>query len=414
MSGNNKKRPISPQLSLSLSLSRRRARTKASLSLPKRGLLSLSSKKRAWNKIGQRALSTRQCAGLASACVGAALLGTTRSPAEAYKKMGSPEVVDLRRLSLDERMSPLKDGHGHVARIWGTSRKGYSPYNPRKKNQDALELVEDLETSTQTILVLDGHGEAGEIVSSYFKAHFCSRVFGHSRWASGLEGMREAISDAISSLEADLIRDAGVDTEFSGTTLVFCCMRGGNLLVANVGDSRATIATSSGAVAISVDHKPDLPDEKARILSCGGRVFSVEYDDGVDGPPRVWLGHLDVPGLAMSRSIGDVVAHSAGVSSTPDFFHRVLTEHDKFLVSATDGLWEFMDDHEVCAIVDKIAAEHDGNARACVDALVQESNRRWMANEQVIDDTTVAVCFLSHQQKYTNNNNATENHVPAN
>ncbi len=43
------------------------------------------------------------------------------------------------------------------------------------------------------------------------------------------------------------------------------------------------------------------PDEKARILAAGGRVFAVEYDDGVDGPPRVWLGHMDVPGLAMSR-----------------------------------------------------------------------------------------------------------------
>ena len=30
-------------------------------------------------------------------------------------------------------------------------------------------------------------------------------------------------------------------------------------------------------------------------------MFAVEYDDGVDGPARVWLGHMDVPGLAMSR-----------------------------------------------------------------------------------------------------------------
>ena len=30
-------------------------------------------------------------------------------------------------------------------------------------------------------------------------------------------------------------------------------------------------------------------------------MFAVEYDDGVDGPCRVWLGHMDVPGLAMSR-----------------------------------------------------------------------------------------------------------------
>ena len=53
------------------------------------------------------------------------------------------------------------------------------------------------------------------------------------------------------------------------------------------------------------------------LYPLGGRVFAVEYDDGVDGPCRVLLGHMDVPGLAMSRSLGDAIAHTAGVSSEP-------------------------------------------------------------------------------------------------
>ncbi|RYY71428.1 hypothetical protein EON63_21720 [archaeon] len=48
--------------------------------------------------------------------------------------------------------------------------------------------------------------------------------------------------------------------------------------------------TGVSAVALTMDHKPDLPAEKARIEAKGGRVFAVEYDDGVDGPARVWLG----------------------------------------------------------------------------------------------------------------------------
>lgn len=54
---------------------------------------------------------------------------------------------------------------------------------------------------------------------------------------------------------------------------------------------------------VSDDHKPDRADEKARITAKGGRVFAVEYDDGIDGPFRVWLGHMDVPGLAMARCV---------------------------------------------------------------------------------------------------------------
>jgi hypothetical protein len=35
------------------------------------------------------------------------------------------------------------------------------------------------------------------------------------------------------------------------------------------------------------------------------------------GPKRVWLLKEDVPGLAMSRSIGDFVAQSVGVIAEP-------------------------------------------------------------------------------------------------
>ena len=120
-------------------------------------------------------------------------------------------------------------------------------------------------------------------------------------------------------------------------------------------------------------------------------MFAVEYDDGVDGPARVWLGHMDVPGLAMSRSLGDAVAHSAGVSSEPEFFEYEFNKgrEDLVLVMASDGLWEFMSDQEVMDI-----ACSTTEPRFAVDRLISESNERWMKEEQVIDDTTVCVAFL--------------------
>ena len=90
-----------------------------------------------------------------------------------------------------------------------------------------------------------------------------------------------------------------------------------------------------------------LPCLQRRIVNRGGRVFSVTYEDGVDGPPRVWLGHMDIPGLAMSRSLGDTVAHTAGVISEPENHVVDLTPNDKVLVWASDGLWEFMSNQEV-------------------------------------------------------------------
>jgi serine/threonine protein phosphatase PrpC len=187
-----------------------------------------------------------------------------------------------------------------------------------------------------------------------------------------------------------------IETDFSGSTFTAAVIRGNMCTTANVGDSRSTIGYRNAAggitaMPLTIDHKPDLPLEKARIEAKGGRVFAVEYDDGVDGPPRVWLGHMDVPGLAMSRSLGDAVAHSAGVSSEPEFneYEFNAGHEDLILVMASDGLWEFMSDQEVMDI-----AVLTTEPRYAVDKLISEANERWMREEQVIDDTTVAVAFL--------------------
>lgn len=132
-------------------------------------------------------------------------------------------------------------------------------------------------------------------------------------------------------------------------------MRGRTLTVANIGDSRVILGRRDPrdgklkAVSVSEDHKPDREDEMKRIVSRGGRVFAVEYEDGIDGPPRVWLGHMDIPGLAMSRSLGDTVAHTAGVISEPEMHVATLVPEDKIMIWASDGLWEFMSNQEVGA-----------------------------------------------------------------
>ena len=51
----------------------------------------------------------------------------------------------------------------------------------------------------------------------------------------------------------------------------------------------------------------------------------------------------------MSRSIGDKLAHTVGVSSEPDIsIYRLNREDYSYLfVSASDGLWDALDINEV-------------------------------------------------------------------
>lgn len=66
---------------------------------------------------------------------------------------------------------------------------------------------------------------------------------------------------------------------------------------------------------------------------------------------RVWGKNSQSPGLAMSRSIGDDLATSLGVSSTPDVGYQVLTENDRYIVMGSDGIWEWLSNEQVMQVV---------------------------------------------------------------
>jgi len=66
--------------------------------------------------------------------------------------------------------------------------------------------------------------------------------------------------------------------------------------------------------------------------------------DGVPvGPPRVWLATADSPGLSMSRAFGDALAATVGVTDEPDLVDVALGPADRYLLLASDGVFEFME-----------------------------------------------------------------------
>lgn len=210
----------------------------------------------------------------------------------------------------------------------------------------------------------------------------------------------------------DELTNSSLDVSFSGSTLIVILIHGSMLWCANVGDSRAVLARMSTdstaekhaqgkswmSLPLSRDHKPDEEDESVRITSCGGRIASYQDELGNPlGPARVWLKDQDIPGLAMSRSIGDLVASTAGVICIPEIMDLQLEPEDKFLVIGSDGLFEFVSNEDVVRIVVPFWTKND-MAGACA-ALEAEARARWTQvpltqEEEVIDDITCVVVFL--------------------
>lgn len=85
----------------------------------------------------------------------------------------------------------------------GYSKKGYAPYNPKKKNQDALIMAEDPKTRSLFLCVLDGHGEDGDKVAQSIKGKFANYLFKHRSFA---DDIKTAIADVVAKVESEILR----------------------------------------------------------------------------------------------------------------------------------------------------------------------------------------------------------------
>jgi len=184
-----------------------------------------------------------------------------------------------------------------------------------------------------------------------------------------------------------LYKNSGINLRFSGSTCVSVLIVGNKVFCANVGDSRATLArkkeiagspgqTKLVGIPLNRDHKADEPDEQQRIISSGGRVAAYRDMQGNPlGPARVWHLHEDIPGLAMSRSFGDQAAAEVGVNAIPEITEMNLVEADKFLILASDGVWEFISNDQAVNIV--MPHYYNNSAEKAAEALIREAMKRW-------------------------------------
>ena len=296
-----------------------------------------------------------------------------------------------------------------------TSIEGTKPNNPNWINQDNFFVLESFdEMNLHFFCVLDGHGEVGHLVSRR-----CREVFKQYIKASNIDMKR-----AFNMMQNDLL-NADFDTRCSGATCVMVMYNSskGKLVTMNCGDSRAIVARRTGtgkymAIPLSNDHKPDDPEERRRILNCGGHVGcrQVLVSHGPRGPItkpagpcRVWYQHEgDTLGLAMSRSMGDTVAHKVGVSAEPEMLdHDVLTDIDEFLILATDGVWDVIDNNSAISIVQSYIAKMGSNGRnwsplEASNWICKVARGRWEKLSPMVDDITAVVVRLSDIPRNTN------------
>uniref|UniRef100_A0A0G4IBV6 PPM-type phosphatase domain-containing protein n=1 Tax=Chromera velia CCMP2878 TaxID=1169474 RepID=A0A0G4IBV6_9ALVE len=305
------------------------------------------------------------------------------------QQAGKVDSSEARRGSVSSKQCGVVQTYASLSQV------GQVPHNPLKQNQDSkfsLLRFANIENCNY-FSVCDGHGYYGGEVSGFVKKTLPACLAAEKNLATDPQ---TCIRKAFMKTEKEL-ESCGVDVAFSGTTCVSVMIKNRALICANIGDSRAVMARCRAgkwyAIPLSDDHKPDRADEMKRIVASGGKVESFKGDQGeAIGPARVWLRHTEAPGLAMSRSFGDGIAKTVGVTCEPEFKSAEMTSDDKFIVLASDGVWEFLSNEDVVKIVRRHWQKN--NAESACDELVQQAVLRWKQEEEVVDDTTVIVVFL--------------------
>ncbi|KAG4991223.1 hypothetical protein AAZX31_09G102600 [Glycine max] len=322
------------------------------------------------------------------------------------------------------------------ALVWGKDLEKHSCGEFSYAVVQANEVIEDhsqVETGSDAVFVgvYDGHG--GAEASRFINDHLFLNLI--------------RVAQENGSMSEDIIRSAVSATEDGFLTLVrrsygikpliaamgSCCLVGvvwkGTLYIANLGDSRAVIGSvgrSNKIIAEQLTKEHNASKEEVRREL---RSLHPEDSQIVVMKQGTWR----IKGIIqVSRSIGDAYLKRPEFSFDPSFprFHlpepirrpvltaepsicsRVLKPNDKFIIFASDGLWEHLTNQEAAEIVHN--NPRIGIARRLLKAALNEAARKREMRYKDLqkigkgirrffhDDITVVVVFIDHELRGKN------------
>ena len=252
--------------------------------------------------------------------------------------------------------------------------------NGKKKNkdltgQDTYDIItKELGENIKYFAVYDGHGVKGREASMMVKYEIRKRLINDRKKISKFfrkEQVEKYFKDAFKNIQKKF--EKSNDYELSGSCAICVLIIQYKLYTINLGDSRSVLgckkASKKIALEMSIDHKPNRDDEMKRIFERGGEVT-----DKQNGVSRIFKKNEDGPGLAVSRSLGDIVAHDCGVSSDPEVIDKEIEPDDVFVIIGSDGIWDLMSSPEVVGF---IFDKSEGRKEVCAKMLAEEARNRW-------------------------------------
>ncbi len=315
------------------------------------------------------------------------------------RSLSQPQSEILKQIELPKQKKIIKK----IKNIYTFTHVGFDGEQDKENNQDSYFVFSNFagHKDYYYLSVCDGHGVEGHFVSSFIKQVLpvdLSQNLQNKNILKDTELVHEIITGTFLLANEKLIENENINSTFSGSTCVSVIYTPERLICPNIGDSRAVIGRYDKEnkkyipIELTRDHKPTEEDEAKRIFENDGRIQPFIDEGEFIGPQRVWVKEDDVPGLAMTRSFGDRVAATVGVISEPEIKEWDYDKDDKFMLVASDGVWEFISNDECMNIIGQFYERDD--MKGCCEFLYEESKKRWLMEEEVIDDITMILVFF--------------------
>eukprot|EP00340_Litonotus_pictus_P005593 CAMPEP_0170515582 /NCGR_PEP_ID=MMETSP0209-20121228/1993_1 /TAXON_ID=665100 ORGANISM="Litonotus pictus, Strain P1" /NCGR_SAMPLE_ID=MMETSP0209 /ASSEMBLY_ACC=CAM_ASM_000301 /LENGTH=289 /DNA_ID=CAMNT_0010800137 /DNA_START=161 /DNA_END=1031 /DNA_ORIENTATION=+ len=156
------------------------------------------------------------------------------------------------------------------------------------------------------------------------------------------KGQEKNNNDMIRSIFDPKAQDDCDVAMFTGCTATVCLFDDKKLYCANAGDSRIVICKNGVAYAMTIDHKPEMDEERTRIYKADG-----------------WVADGRVKGnLNLSRSLGDLEykqnkqksPEEQMITAAPEITTSSLSDVD-FIFIGCDGVYDCLTNQEICDFI---------------------------------------------------------------
>lgn len=252
------------------------------------------------------------------------------------------------------------------------SSKAYKEYyvilqqNSRETMEDFHLINEEFNNKVSQSLfgVFDGHGgiEVANKIKDELSQRFMKGLNQKEHEGFSIESIIKLV---FKKLDEDILKLYTPEMKFETTkfsslgstaTMVYLIKEEEYCLYcANLGDSRSILISKNGFSRITYEHKANDDFENKRVKDSGGIIFGGRL-----------FGQFN-----LTRSFGDA-AFKKWVLSEPFIKKVSLTENDRYVIIASDGLWDVVSDEECF----EMSFEQD-SAKGFCENLVNTAINRW-------------------------------------